>query len=181
MELYLLRHGVAVQRGTPGYKNDRLRPLTPDGRRRLAAIAVGMKRLGVSFDVIFSSPLVRARETAELIARGLGLDRHVTTSPLLAPDADTGRLLAEVETMLSRTSARVLLVGHEPDLSRLASVLVFGEEGGMIKLRKGGLLKLTAAEWRQGRRARLEFLLSPEHLQSLGTTTKSDVKPERDV
>jgi phosphohistidine phosphatase len=174
MDLFLLRHGVAVQRGAPGYKNDRLRPLTPDGRRRLAAVARGIQRLGVSFDVIFSSPLVRARETAELIARGLGLDRHVATSPLLAPDADTGRLLVEVETMLSRTSARVLLVGHEPDLSRLASVLVFGEEGGMIKLRKGGLMKLTADMWRRGRRARLEFLMTPEQLQSLGATTSKD-------
>ena len=178
MDLYLLRHGVAVQRGTPGYKNDRLRPLTPDGRRRLDAVARGIKRLGVSFDVIFSSPLVRARETAELIARGLGLDRHVSTSPHLAPDADTGRLLVEVETMLSRTSASVLLVGHEPDLSRLASVLVFGEEGGMIKLRKGGLVKLTAAEWRRGRRARLEALLTPEQLQRLGAVTTTDDEKE---
>jgi phosphohistidine phosphatase len=178
MELYLLRHGVAVQRGTPGYKNDRLRPLTPDGRRRLAAVALGLRRLGVSVDVIFSSPLARARDTAELIADRLGLDRHVTTSPLLAPDADTGRLLAEVETMLSRTSASVLLVGHEPDLSRLASVLVFGEEGGLIKLRKGGLLKLTAAEWRHGRRARLEFLLTPEQLQRLGAATTAEDEKE---
>jgi phosphohistidine phosphatase len=176
MNLYLLRHGVAVQRGTPGYKNDRLRPLTPDGRRRLAAVALGIKRLGVSFDVIFTSPLVRARETAELVARHLKMDRHVATSPLLAPDADTGRLLAEVDTMLSRASASVLLVGHEPDLSRLASVLVFGEEGGMIKLRKGGLMKLTADMWRRGRRARMEFLMTPEQLQLLGATNSNEGK-----
>jgi hypothetical protein len=58
---------------------------------------------------------------------------------------------------------------------------VFGEEGGMIKLRKGGLLKLTAAEWQRGRRARLEFLLAPEQLQRLGAGMKTDDETERDA
>lgn len=174
MDLYLLRHGVAVRRGTPGYANDRNRPLTPEGRRRLASIAAGMRRLGLEFDAIFSSPYVRARETAEVVARGLGMERHVTTSPLLAPDADRSRLWSEIETMLKRASARVLLVGHEPDLSRLASSLVFGDDGGYIKLRKGGLIKLTVDAWQRGRRAQLEFCLTPEQLRLLGSATTSD-------
>jgi phosphohistidine phosphatase len=173
MDLYLLRHGVAVRRGTPGYANDRTRPLTPEGRRRLASIALGMLQLGLKFDAIFSSPYVRARETAELVARRLGMDRHVATSPLLAPDADKTRLLSELDTMISRASARVLLVGHEPDLSRLASTLVFGDDGGLIKLRKGGLIKLTVDAWQRGRRAQLEFCLTPEQLRLLGSTTGS--------
>lgn len=178
MDLYLLRHGVAVRRGTPGYANDRARPLTPEGRRRLASITLGMRRLGVDFDAIFSSPYVRARETAEVVARGLGMERHVATSPLLAPDADRSRLLAEIETMVKRASARVLLVGHEPDLSRLASLLVFGDDGGFIKLRKGGLIKLTVDAWQRGRRAQLEFFLTPEQLRLLGSTTTSDDERE---
>lgn len=173
MDLYLLRHGVAVRRGTPGYAADRTRPLTPEGRRRLGSIALGMRRLGLDFDAIFSSPYVRARETAELVARRLGMDRHVATSPLLAPDADQGRLLSELDAMTSRASARVLLVGHEPDLSRLASILVFGDEGGLLKLRKGGLAKLSVEAWQRGRRAQLEYCLTPEQLRLLGSGTAS--------
>ncbi len=174
MELYLLRHGVAVRRGTPGYANDRTRPLTPEGRRRLVSVTLGLRRLGLDFNAIFSSPYVRARETAEVVARGLGMERHVATSPLLAPDADRSRLLAEIETMVKRESARVLLVGHEPDLSRLASILVFGDDGGFIKVRKGGLIKLTVDAWQRGRRAQLEFCLTPEQLRLLGAAASSD-------
>ena len=173
MDLFILRHGVAVPRGTRGYTNDRTRPLTPEGRRRMEAIALGMRRLGLKFDAIFSSPYVRARETAETVARRLDMDRHVATSPLLAPDADMTRLLSEIDTMVSRASARVLLVGHEPDLSRLVSTLVFGDDGGLIKLRKGGLIKLTVDSWQRGRRAQLEFCLTPEQLRLLGSTTGS--------
>jgi phosphohistidine phosphatase len=73
--------------------------------------------------------------------------------------------------MTSRASARVLLVGHEPDLSRLASILVFGDEGGLLKLRKGGLAKLSVEAWQRGRRAQLEYCLTPEQLRLLGSTT----------
>lgn len=172
--MYLLRHGVAVRRGTPGYANDRARPLTPEGRRRLASVTRGMRRLSLDFDAIFSSPYVRARETAEVVAQGLGMERHVATSPLLAPDADRSRLLVEIETIVKRASARVLLVGHEPDLSRLASILVFGDDGGLIKLRKAGLIKLAVDSWQRGRRAQLEFVLTPEQLRLLGSTTTAE-------
>jgi phosphohistidine phosphatase len=140
----------------------------------MAAIAQGMRRLDLDFDAIFSSPYIRCRETAELVARRLGMARHVATSPLLAPDADKSRLLTELDTMISRASARVLLVGHEPDLSRLVSTLVFGDDGGFIKLRKGGLIKLTVDSWQRARRAQLDYCLTPEQLRLLGSTNLSD-------
>jgi len=68
MELYLLRHGLAVERGTTGFENDSARPLTPKGRRQLRQIAAAMKRLNLRCDLILSSPFRRAKQTAEIVA-----------------------------------------------------------------------------------------------------------------
>ena len=68
MELYLLRHGIAVERGTRGFEDDFSRPLTPKGRRQLRKTAGAVKKLGGKFDLILSSPLLRAKQTAEIAA-----------------------------------------------------------------------------------------------------------------
>jgi phosphohistidine phosphatase len=73
MKLYILRHGEAAEHSDPRFKNDADRPLTPNGIRRTKQLAHSLRQLEVSFDVIFSSPLVRARETAEIVERGLRL------------------------------------------------------------------------------------------------------------
>ena len=71
MDLYLLRHGIAVEPGSPGYAKDADRPLTPEGERKLGQIAEAMEALELSFDLILSSPYVRARQTAEIVAATL--------------------------------------------------------------------------------------------------------------
>ncbi|MGD0614137.1 MAG: phosphoglycerate mutase family protein, partial [Verrucomicrobiota bacterium] len=74
MKLYILRHGDAVEHGDPRYKeNDR--PLTPKGIQRTKLLAHALRQMEVSFDAVFSSPLARARETAEIVARGLPLEK----------------------------------------------------------------------------------------------------------
>ena len=68
MNLYILRHGIAAERGTPGYANDADRPLTPEGERKLQLVAAAIKALELGFDLILSSPYLRARQTAEVVA-----------------------------------------------------------------------------------------------------------------
>jgi phosphohistidine phosphatase len=120
LELYLIRHGVAAERGDQ-YPDDSKRPLTTRGLAQLRRQAKALARLGVTFDLIVTSPLVRTRQTAEVFADVLEPTPAVTSSEALAPDGTTGAVVQE----LSRLAAegRVALVGHEPNLGALAARL----------------------------------------------------------
>src|SRR5436190_13102255 len=118
MEIYILRHGIAVDRGTPGYKKDSDRPLTKEGEEKMRDIAEAILAMGLRFDLILSSPYVRASQTAKIVAREL--DKEVTYNDLLIPGGNALELIREIN---DEKPQQLLLVGHEPDLSRLASVL----------------------------------------------------------
>src|SRR5438270_13273231 len=121
MNLYLLRHGLAVEPGTLGY-TEAERPLTPKGERKLHKIARAMQALELSFDCILSSPYVRARDTAEIVATELKLKKKIELTETLLPDGNA-RKLVELVKQLQPAPQSVLLVGHEPHLSGLISLL----------------------------------------------------------
>ena len=162
MEIYILRHGIAVERGTPGYKRDSDRPLTKEGEEKMHQIADAMLGMELKFDLILSSPYVRAGQTARIVAGEL--DEEVTFTDSLEPDGSALDLIAEIN---DEKPQRVLLVGHEPDLSRLISVLVTGGTEAAIELKKGSLCKLTSGKLTFGQCATLYWLLTPKHLRSL--------------
>ena len=162
MEIYILRHGIAVERGTPGYKKDSDRPLTKEGEVKMRQIAEAMLGMELKFDLILSSPYVRAEQTAQIVANEL--DEEVTFTDLLVPDGNALELIAEIN---DEKPQRVLLVGHEPDLSRLISVLVTGGSDAAIELKKGGLCKLTSEKVTFGQCATLNWLLTPKQLRTL--------------
>src|SRR5689334_4921844 len=116
MNLYLLRHGLAADLDTQGLTKDADRPLTSKGERKLWKIAEGMKALELRFDVILSSPYLRARQTAEIIAETLHESRRVEFSETLTPSGNAKKLV-ELLKELARAQEDVLLVGHEPHLS----------------------------------------------------------------
>ena len=160
MEIYVLRHGIAVERGTPGYKKDGDRPLTTEGEEKMSQIAEAMLGMGLKFDVIFSSPYVRARRTAEIVAETL--DEDVAFTDNLLPDANPADLIHEIN---DEKPQRVLLVGHEPDLTQLISLLISGTSNASIEFKKGGLGKLTAEKLTFGQCATLNWLLTPKQLR----------------
>ncbi len=162
MEIYILRHGIAVDRGTPGYKKDSDRPLTKEGEEKMHQIADTVLAMGLKFDLILSSPYTRAEQTAQIVADTL--DHEVTFTKSLAPDANALELIAEINDEKPHS---VLLVGHEPDLSRLISVLVCGTSDSSFELKKGGLCKLTAETITFGRCATLNWLITPKHLRGM--------------
>ena len=166
MELYLLRHAIAVERGTSGYADDSLRPLTREGRRKMQVAAIGMKRLELVFDGLVSSPYARARETAEIVAGRFRLGRKLRFSEHLQPAGNARLLLLELKR-LTRARGRWLLVGHEPDLSRLAAKLMGGSPSLGLKLKKGALCKLVIGQLRHGACAELEWLLTSRQLIQL--------------
>lgn len=164
MNLYILRHGIAVDHGAPGIKTDAERPLTAKGRRQLRQIADAMDKLDLRFDLILSSPFVRARQTAEIIARQLKLKKRVTFSDELVPDGNAKALVRELNE-LKPASQNGLLVGHEPYLSRLIAQLLSGNQGMDIDFKKAGLCKLECDGLRFGRCATLAWLLTPKQMK----------------
>ena len=162
MDIYILRHGIAVERGTPGYKKDSDRPLTKEGVEKMEQIAEAMLAFGLHFDLILSSPYARAEQTARIVARAL--DEEVTFTNHLMSDGNALELVAEINDEKPQS---VLLVGHEPDLSRLISVLVTGSTDASIELKKGGLCKLTSDRLAFGPCATLNWLLTPKQLRSM--------------
>ena len=163
MNLYILRHGLAVEPGTPGFAKDSARPLTPKGERRLWQVAQAIKALDLSFDLILSSPYLRARQTAEIVAGALNAHKQLEFSDSLTPEGSS-KTLVELLNHLKPPPENVLLIGHEPYLSGLISMLVSGETGFAVVMKKGGLCKLLAESLEHGQCATLEWLLTPRQM-----------------
>jgi phosphohistidine phosphatase len=162
MEIYILRHGIAVERGTRGYNKDSDRPLTKEGEEKMRQIADVLANMDLQLDLILSSSFLRAKQTAKIVAETVGLD--VTYTEFLEPGRDHKKLIAEIN---DEKVQRVMLVGHEPDLSQLTSVLIAGTGDGNIELKKGGIAKLTTDRLTFGRCATLNWLLAPKQLRAL--------------
>jgi phosphohistidine phosphatase len=163
MNLFLLRHGVAVERDEFDFVHDELRPLTAKGKKQLRHVAAALRALELNFDLILSSPLGRARQTAEIIAAELKLKKRLSLANELKPGAGAKKLIQKIGGT-KRRPANVLLVGHEPDFSELISLLVAGNTGAGFVLKKGGLAKLEIEKLRAGKCALLEWLLTPAQM-----------------
>lgn len=160
MELFILRHGVAVPRGSSEYPDDGQRPLTPRGTKGMRKIAKGLRAMGLSFDHVFSSPLVRTRQTAEIVVEKLQPDRSIEYIAHLQPDGDREVFVGQTLTQCGEGDT-VLIVGHEPYLSGLISLLVCGDDSLNMNFKKGGLCKLSIPSLRVGKCATMEWLLTP--------------------
>lgn len=171
MELYVLRHAIAVDRGAPEIRRDSERPLTPAGAKKMQRIARGMRALKISLELILSSPYLRARQTAEVVAREFEAESRLELSPLLEPGADPEELMGLVAGHYASLGS-VMIVGHEPSLSELISMLLSGEERMAVTMKKGGLCKLTLEGPHYGRCATLEWLLTPRQLTRLAESDR---------
>ncbi len=166
MNLYLLRHAIAVLRGTEGYERDGDRPLTPKGEKKMYRIAEGMKAMGLSFDVILSSPVLRAKQTAEIAAEVLGQKKRLAFLEALSTSGDPEEVIEAIQKKYVSCGS-ILLVGHEPDMSALISLLLSGDDHIAVTMKKGGLCKLTIDEIHYGKCATLDWLLAPKQLVRL--------------
>ena len=163
MNLFFLRHGIAVERGSPGYRNDADRPLTPKGERQMHAIAQILKSREIPLDLILSSPYERAARTAAILAQAFGAARKLQLNEDLTPGGNPKKLIAQLHSTRPRPD-HVWLVGHEPYLSTLISILTTGNAGLPIVLKKGGLCRLQVDSLTSGRCAELKWLVTPRLL-----------------
>ena len=164
MKLYILRHGDAGVSGDPTYANDDERPLSSKGIARTEELARTLRRWKIDFDMIFTSPLVRARQTAEIVEQGLRLKNRLILTEQLAPTGDVGKLVLEVNTALP-TPTNVLFVGHEPYLGNLISLMCTAKGDLTLELKKGGLCRMHVEALRADHCANLEWLLAPSVIE----------------
>ena len=164
MNLYLLRHGIAAEPGMAGFQPDAERPLTPKGENRLRTAAKAMAKLDLSFDLILSSPFLRAKQTAEIIARNFKLRKKLAFSDDLTPTGNPRLLIQELNRFRPEPE-NVLLVGHEPYLGKLIALLAAGNTSLELDFKKGGLCKLEADFLLYGRCAKLVWLLTPRQME----------------
>ena len=133
MELYFVRHGIAEERSPDG--TDEARRLTEDGIEKLKAARAGFKRLKLRVDLLLTSPLVRAHDTATILGRHLGIAPVVAAA--LAPGCDAQRLLSLL--LEYPRAASIMLVGHEPDFSTIIGALTGGSQ---VQMKKGALARV---------------------------------------
>ena len=161
MKLLLVRHAAAVPRGTPSIPDDD-RPLTPEGKEKFRVAAKGLARIAHRPDVLLTSPLPRARATAEIAARAF---KRITPTvdPALARESVAG-IVAALKT--HPLSATVAIVGHEPALSALLAHLLGAAHGERLAFKKGGaaLIDLPDGPTSAGR---LIWFLKPRILRTL--------------
>ncbi len=170
MKIYFLRHAIAVQRGTPGYDDDSLRPLTDMGERKLQLACEGMRYLEPDWDLIVTSPYLRAKETAQIVAQHFNLMHLLREDESLIPQKSTEDLNRFLQTLLPLRS--LLLVGHEPAMSRHVSNYVFGSEYGHVQMKKAGLACVEFKDAVDIGRGTLLWLLTPGQMQRLGRKRK---------
>lgn len=166
MNLYLLRHAIAVPHGASGYEDDSMRPLTEEGRDRLRRVGSALAAMELGLDRILSSPYVRARETAEIVSEQLQIEEKLAFSEHLACGGNPEALIQDIRSLRPQ-AGNLMLVGHEPDLSELASLLLTGSRELPLAFKKAGLCRLAIDDLTAGRCATLEWLLPPKLMRMM--------------
>jgi len=161
--LYLVRHAIAAERG-PNYPDDRERPLTSDGVTRFKRAVEGLKEFDVKLELVLTSPLVRAKHTAELLAAGIGGKPRMETLDALAPGGRMTQVL-EAIAKYSKRSHHIAIVGHEPDLGELAVRLLRAR--GTIEFKKGAVCGIELDGAMPTGPGTLKWLLPPRALRKL--------------
>ncbi|MCT7948335.1 phosphohistidine phosphatase SixA [Ancylothrix sp. C2] len=139
MKLYLIRHGIAAD--PVEYEKDEDRPLTEDGKRKTQKIAKRLRELDLQFDLILTSPLVRAKQTAELL-KNAGLSSKLEESIFLATNGDIQGWFDWLLKWQAAGGDSLALVGHQPNLANWAELLVWGEVKEKLVLKKAGIIGL---------------------------------------
>jgi phosphohistidine phosphatase len=162
LELYLIRHGAAADRGKD-WPDDSKRPLTPIGIARLRKSARGLNAIGVGFDQIVTSPLVRTRQTADVFSEELKSKPPVVTSDALAPAGTPAAVIQEIAKHVRK--ARVALVGHEPNMGELAAQLIGAKTP--IEFKKGAVCRIDFDVLPPKGTGTLRWLLTPKVMRKL--------------
>jgi phosphohistidine phosphatase len=162
LELYLVRHGLAAERGED-YPDDSKRPLTSGGIARLRKEAKALTALDVDFDLIISSPLVRAKQTADTLATSMPSHPEVAFSDALAPAGTPAALFQELGRHMRK--GRIALVGHEPSMGELAARLIGARTP--FEFKKGGICRIDFEVFPPKGVGQLRWFVTPKMLRKI--------------
>lgn len=161
-ELYLVRHGVAEERG-PKWPDDGKRPLSADGMSRLKKSARGLDRLDVKFDVILTSPLVRARQTADILSAEMDGHPTIVNVDSLTPGGTFAALVSDLEKHTRKT--RIALVGHEPGIGELAARLIGSRHP--IEFKKGSVARIDIDQIPPAGPGDMRWMMPPKFMRAV--------------
>ena len=164
MNVYLFRHGIALDIGQNGITSDDQRPLSDEGMKKTGNIAQALKKIRCNPTRIVTSPLIRARQTADIAARVLCPDTTPEPNGVMAPFVsaeETGNWLTEQDP------EDIMLVGHNPHMEQLASYLISGSDDIEIRLKKASICRIAFDEEVQSGCGMLEWLMQPAQLLGL--------------
>jgi len=161
-ELYLIRHGLAEERGE-AWPDDTKRPLTDQGIARLRRAGRALVRLGLTPDVVLTSPLVRTRQTAEIIAGAFSPHPPVVNVDALAPGGALPTVAAEIAKHGRRP--HIFLVGHEPGMGELAAWLLGSRNA--LEFKKGGICRIDVDGGTLRGAGVMRWMLTPKILRAL--------------
>ena len=161
-ELYLIRHGIAEERGD-AWPDDGKRPLSAEGMTRMRKSMRGLARLKLTIDIILTSPLVRTRQTAEIVAAGLQPKPALIAVDSLAPGGAQAAIFADLEKQSRKT--RLGIVGHEPGIGELAARLIGSRHA--IEFKKGAICRIDVDELPPSGPGELRWFLTPKLLRAL--------------
>jgi phosphohistidine phosphatase len=167
VECILFRHGIALD--SKDWKGaEALRPLSPDGEKKTRKAIAGLRQLGITPTHLWSSPLLRAVQTAELIRNRFQMNGDIQIHDALLPDAPPDELMKVVASLPDNACA--IFVGHEPHLGAAASVMLFGKPNGGLSLKKAGSCSVRFDEKPKTGRGTLNWWLMPSQLRNLAST-----------
>lgn len=167
MDLFILRHGEAGQRVSAG-RGDFQRSLTTAGQKEVSDIATSLKDLGIKLDIVISSPLKRAHQTASIVAKTFKIEKKMQDWAELSPEGNRLDLYNKLLQLKQQSS--VLVVGHEPYLSEMISEMIFeGNNGGRIDLKKTGLARIRIVSSTPKFQGELRWLLTPKLLRNMSS------------
>jgi phosphohistidine phosphatase len=158
IELYLLRHAEAAPQAS--FQDDASRQLTVAGKAQAAKLAQHLKKMGLTFDVVISSPFDRAKQTAQIILEATSSSHELTLSSSLTPNASTREILKELKPL--HRCKRILLVGHMPHLGQLASFLISGLLDAHVMFEKSAMARINFQN--SAGIGSLVWLLSPDQI-----------------
>lgn len=161
MQLYIVRHAWAGEHGDPRFPDDRLRPLTREGKERFANVVRKLAKRGFAPTIIATSPLVRCRQTADIIAAGLSGETTIEELKALEPGSDLNALLAW--SAAQSPDADLAWVGHMPDVGELAAAMI-GDRRALIHFAKGTVASLNASSPLRSGAAELQWLATAKLL-----------------
>src|SRR5262245_38868182 len=164
MQLLVVRHAIAEDRETWAPRDDALRPLTEAGKKKMKETAKSLRSLIPRLDVLATSPLTRAHQTAAILAKAYDMAEPTTVETLASGQRPTA-LAPWLRTQAARKT--VAIVGHEPGLGSLVSWLAAGSERSFVELGKGGACLLEVGERVGAGEAMLVWALRPSQLRAL--------------